>query len=490
MTKTVLGKIDPSSRIKGTVNVSPDMTWLAYVARVGDRQCVVVDGEEGTHYDEIGIGIGHRILMPHGKGVAYAARLGDKWFVVADGKEGNRYDEIDLDIMLFSPDGKRIAYRARIGNEWVVVVDGQEGKRYAGVGSREVSFKRGDMPYGVICGPPLAFSPDGTRLAYLATLGGKWFVVVDGQEGKHYDNIVMPEHVFSPDGKKTAYWAQENDQWFTVVDGEQGRPYDVAGIVCMCDSSGCAVLGAGSLVFSPDGKRLAYVAQQVKEDGDPESHLVVDGQDWSRPDCAVLPGPIFSPDSARVAYLEWSGGQDGFGVAVTVDKERGTRYEHASAPVFSPDSRRMAYAAADGAKWFVVLDGQEGKHYDSIGTSHFNARRLGGLLSFAAGPFVFSPNGDRLAYGAQVGDKWIVVVDGQEGKPYDEIGDFSLAFSPDGQTIAYTARTGDVWFVIVGEREATQYTTMPGRGVFDSSNTLRYIVEDGDTISRVDVKPE
>lgn len=35
----------------------------------------------------------------------------------------------------------------------------------------------------------------------------------------------------------------------------------------------------------------------------------------------------------------------------------------AEAPVFSPDSRRVAYEAQVGEKWFVVVDGKDGKAY-------------------------------------------------------------------------------------------------------------------------------
>ena len=45
---------------------------------------------------------------------------------------------------------------------------------------------------------------------------------------------------------------------------------------------------------------------------------------------------------------------------------------------------------------------------------------------------VFSPDGKRVAYAARKGAKWLVVVDGQQGAEYDEIGVGTLVFSPDG----------------------------------------------------------
>ena len=482
-TETVLGKIDPVSWIKETVVVSPDATKLAYVARADGKQRVVVDGQEGKLYDEIVAGRIRAcciVFSPDGKRVAYVARSGGKSLVVVDGTEGKPYDEIDMDYILFSPDSKRTAYRARAGTEWVVVVDSQESKRYAGLGSREVSYKRGRITYGVICGPPLAFSPDGTRLAYLAALGGKWFVVVDGREGKHYDNVVMPERVFSPDGKRTAYWGRVGDKWHGVVDGKEGKPHDGPGIAAMAENYQLAILATGSLVFSPDSRRFAYVAQEGDEEL--EFALVVDGQEWSRYDYVDTLGPVFSPDSTTIAYIVRSQGNE-FKESVVVDKQRGTPYEGVLAPVFSPDSGRIAYPAYDGTKWFVVLDGQEGKRYDYVGTPYSSGRSAAGLVGFRR--LIFSPDSKRLAYGAQVGDKWLVVVDGEEGKQYDEIGMCGLVFSPDSRAVAYAARAGKEWFVVVGDRESKHYSEMPGPIVFESPEKLRYVVED-DTICRVE----
>lgn len=35
-------------------------------------------------------------------------------------------------------------------------------------------------------------------------------------------------------------------------------------------------------------------------------------------------------------------------------------------PIFSPDSKRVAYTANVGKELFVIVDGEEGKRYDTI----------------------------------------------------------------------------------------------------------------------------
>lgn len=64
----------------------------------------------------------------------------------------------------------------------------------------------------------------------------------------------------------------------------------------------------------------------------------------------------------------------------------------------SPDNRRIAYATKDGGK-IVVLNGKKGTKYINLGKD-----------------LIFSPDGKHLAYGAYDGNKWFVVVDGLEGK--------------------------------------------------------------------------
>jgi len=84
-----LGKIHPGIIVESLV-VSPDSKHLAYVAVRGEKQFVVVDGEEGKEYD--GIGAGTLIFSPDSKHLAYGAERGEKWLVVVDGKEGKEYD--------------------------------------------------------------------------------------------------------------------------------------------------------------------------------------------------------------------------------------------------------------------------------------------------------------------------------------------------------------------------------------------------------------
>jgi WD40 repeat protein len=403
-----------SSWLPKTFTVSPNNRRVAYVAGVGGKVFVVVDGNEGEHYD--GTGSGSLTFGPDSQRVAYWAVMGNKQFVVVDGNEGKHYDSIGAGTLIFSPDSQRAAYAARVGDKWFVIVDGNEGKHYDGVGAGT-----------------LIFSPNSERIAYTAQAGDKWFTVVDGNEGKHYDGI--GSLTFSPDSWRVAYLAKVGDKWFVVADGEEGKHYD----------------GIGALTFSPDSQRMAYVAKV----GD-KVFVVVDGKEEGPYDGFGSGGLIFSPDNQRVAYAAVEGDE----VFVIVNGEEGKQYDGIGALTFSPNSERMAYVAGVGDKWFVVVDGKEEGPYDGFG----------------AGTLIFSPNSERIAYTAQVGGKWFTVVDGNEGKRYDE--GRSLIFSPDSRRVAYLAITGDKMFVVVDGEEGNPYdviTFVGQRIVFDSPDSFHYL---------------
>ena len=122
---------------------------------------------------------------------------------------------------VISPDGRHIAY-IRDGN--AAIVDGTAQKTYAKVAA-------------------LVFSPDSKWLAYAATDGKQWFVVVAGRAEAAYQRVGEP--TFAPTSKRLAYVALLPDNSRTVVDnGKPGKSYDQ--------------IFEGQIVFSPDGKRMAY----------------------------------------------------------------------------------------------------------------------------------------------------------------------------------------------------------------------------------------
>ncbi len=112
--------------------------------------------------------------------------------------------------------------------------------------------------------------------------------------------------------------------------------------------------------------------------------------------------------------------------------------------------------------------------------------------SVVQGSFKVSPDSKRVAYVAKAGDKWLVVIGGKEGKQYDGIGRDSINFSPDSKRLAYGAFLEGRGFVVLDGEEGKAYdgiiTSVGGRIIFDSPETLRYLAVKGSDVYLVEEK--
>ena len=104
----------------------------------------------------------------------------------------------------------------------------------------------------------------------------------------------------------------------------------------------------------------------------------------------------------------------------------------------------------------MVVDGFEGKEYDEL---------CGGTLGLEPGEHrpTFGPGPELLAYTANRGKNWYMVVEGAARGPYDGVG--PPEFSPDGFEIGYYASRDDEWFVVVGDEESNKFPAI-GLGSF------------------------
>jgi hypothetical protein len=290
----------------------------------------------------------------------------------------------------------------------------------------------------------LAVSPDGMRMAYAVLDGqGRGHIVVDGKAGLNYTGLAgVP--VFSADSRHMAYAARNTqNQWFAVVDGVERH-----------DKHPSAKGHPGispDLLFSLDGRRLAYVAS-VDSGSAVKQFVVVDGQEGAQYD--EIAGLAMSPNGERVAYAARTGNQ----WAVVVDGREGPRHEGVlgQTPVFSPDGRHVAYAGRDGGRVFVVVDRKRGRDYDGMG-----------------GAIFFGPDSARVVYSPGVGRRRAVVVGEEELGLYERIDDYSFVFTSDGKHLAYKAGDANSWFVVVDGKRGGSYAGV-GRPVFTSDGRVAY----------------
>jgi len=443
--ETPVADID-AGMITTTLVASPDLRRAAYVARPAGQKTyfVVLDGVQGKPYDAISM----LTFSPDSKRFACAVKSGEQYFVVADGAEGKPYDYVSG--ITFSPDSKRLAYKVKPKNEesLVVVADGAEGKRYSSVGAlvfspdsahlahstwsdygnkggaMVVDGTAGKVYNGTLSDP--VFSPDSKRMAYGVSLFSekKQMVVLDGAEGKAYDNLCVDvfteakdkgRHLlFSPDSGRFAYFAMTGGKWLAVADGAEGKAYNEVRL--------------RSLVFSPDSKRLAYAACAGNQ-----WIVALDGNESTEKYSDVIDaGLVFSPDSKRFAYCTVFSGFAGVGSVVYIDGVAQKVFQPPTEPVvFSPDSKRAAFAGA-ATKNAVTVDGAPGAQYDE----------------YCPGTLAFTPDSKHVAYLARKDAKWKIIVDAAEAGEYDSlVGGGKLIIDTPAHLHAMMIRGGKIYLV-------------------------------------------
>jgi WD40 repeat protein len=242
-------------------------------------------------------------FSPNGKRVAYTIKgegYSDR-ILISNGilKSKSRQYSGSVHSVTFSPNGERVAYAVQEQDNSFVVLDDVEGKHYKGRGVVEDTIRvwpvgKGPRDSGStdesIVENSLTFSPDGKRLAYVVSHGRGNFLVLDGQERRehnyHWYSSVLSRPVFSPDSRRVAYLAQdlETNEYYVVPDGHSGKRY--------------TYIKYGSLQFSPDSRRFAYV---VEND---EAFVVVDEIEGA--EYGVCSRAVFD-DSNRLHYLTREG---------------------------------------------------------------------------------------------------------------------------------------------------------------------------------------
>jgi hypothetical protein len=226
-------------------------------------------------------------FSPDGSRLAYVGKMGRRSAVVADGIAGPVFDTIPQSFPKFSPDGRHVVYAARNAETWRVVEDGVPGPGLQELDESSVEF-----------------SPDSRMLTYVGTAGGKYRVYVNGVPGPKFDEIERDSSFVGPFCKHVAYAAmvgvnagEENfDKYpgrsWVVTDGVTGPEFDE--------------IGKGTLVFSSDGDRVAYVGgKRETYDHRATQRVVVDGA--MGPEFASIDaGPVECRDG-RLEYIATEG---------------------------------------------------------------------------------------------------------------------------------------------------------------------------------------
>ncbi len=336
--------------------------------------------------------------------LVYAAQTEDgKWHMVVNDKPGPAHDGVLT--LLVNDDNSHYAFIAgdggSNGGNQVVVADGVPGTPHRGAIQNMTIASNGRVAYEAVVGATPG-SPNGSNDLYVDEhdIGpiAQPFAVVD-PSGKTIGSQAYV--LFSPDGKRFAYVKAVAGGKAAVVDGKAGRAYDNLGV----------------FQFSPDSKHEFYVGTRNSQ------FVVVNGQEM--PGEGTVKNFVFSQTGGSLAYLAY--GPSGF--HMVVDGKASPRFQELvpESMSFSADGKHYAYASIGQ----IVRDGVATNVPSLV---PFNTRTRSDV-NFP--PLFFSGDGTRLVWvwpmAGGVGN--VISVNGQEilrGLVNYEF----PAFSPDSKRFA------------------------------------------------------
>jgi hypothetical protein len=516
---------------------SADGKHSCYVAQSGDDMVLVKDGKtaftilhlktlpgnakQGTvvkvaqrlvhnvDYQLFGTAAGHRCLLsPSGEHVAVLSNEANAsesgaTYMWLDGGKSPAWNFIDPNQVAFV--AEKLVYAAQVKDHtWRLVVNDKPGPTYGGVKGLLVNDDNSHYAFvGTTSATGWAVGADGVlgtlrgiigdvviasngRVAYTTVGEMNGQTGQGGGSGLYIDDKLVgtPDHrftradksgmgkdvagtvVFSPDGKRVAYVKSVAGAVAPVIDGKVGRSYD----------------SIGTIEFSPDSTHFYYVGSR---DGD---FAVYDGQEMPREDVNGVSNFVFSQSGGSFAYLARSA-QAGTRMVVNGKASKPFNGLIPNSMTFSADGKHYAYAVhSNGADSQYVRDGV----FTSISfVIPFTTRTGPPHVDFP--PLIFSPDGTRLAWGWGKTDgvsKDVISIDGQEIIHGYSTYEFP-EFSPDGKHFAVTIWDANKYSVAVDGKVGQAYDDFleVNRNVarFMDAHTFRFLGVKNGSVYRVTV---
>jgi hypothetical protein len=312
----------------------------------------------------------------------------------------------------------------------------------------------------------IAYSPDGRRYA-VATEEDGWHLHVDGGtvEGR-FDEIWRGAIWFSPDSKRIAYLARLGDQWMAVVDNKPEKKYDMVGPV----------------VFSPDSRSYLYAASKGRKwEVVKDAVTIAEVED-------IYEAPQFGPGTGEVYYVARKAQTE----TLFINGEAKVSYPSIRTVVVHSSGETLLVTSETPRPPSKRMKGHtnpfSGRYFESFAPGKLQVRygSFTSPLYDHVGSIALAPVGTNFALIARVKGEEFVVLNGADQKHYGSGSNKGIfeapVFSPDGKRLAYAAASGSgKHFVVVDGVEGEAHKSIgDGTLVFSpDSKRFAYMAQKG-----------
>ena len=316
--------------------------------------------------------------------VVFSSRRDGNWDLYVVNADGSGQRNLTRDpafdgLPAWSPDGRKIAFvRHRNGNDgvWVMNADGS---------SQRMLARKGDLP---------AWSPDGRKIVFSGGAQGIFVMNADGSEHRRLETSRQSRWLAV--GRGSFFWSPDWRKLAILSDAGRGD-FNFGLYVMNANGSGLRSLaqrllgrlgpgdGASQPAWSPDGRRIAFVADR----GGNDDVFVVNADGGGLRRLTRNPAgdgaPVWSPDGRKIAFVSNRDGAyevyvmnaDGSrqrALAARTVPFRGLFFDGRMArlaaaevaPVWSPDGRKIAFVSDRDGTYEVYVMNADGSRQERL----------------------------------------------------------------------------------------------------------------------------